>query len=355
MLGAIHTMWFESLLQKYRSNRLISSLLGVGVSAILVIYLARQIDYAHFLRLAKNVPLWFFFILFALFFLLNIFRALRFRMLLDREDLSLTVLFPITLCHNFFVRTLPLMVGEFSYIALLRRHLKIPVSEGVRSLFEARLFDLQFVIFGGACGLLIMKYESVGYVLSILVLAGIFIAVNRILFFVLPRGIEPIWTRVVAICPWRHSALLDSIGHKLGTILHQLGRFRRLWALLKVLAFSLCTYGINLSCHLLLLSTLNVNQRLNVLLVVISIAMAAAWFPFSLSGFGIIEGSWAASLVMFTDMEVGPALSVGLFIHCCQVLMTTLLGLLGFVLLTPQVSVRLMSPCNQTQKRVPAS
>ena len=33
--------------------------------------------------------------------------------------------------------------------------------------------------------------------------------------------------------------------------------------------------------------------------------MIAAWFPFSLSGFGVIEGSWAASLVMFTDMEVG--------------------------------------------------
>ena len=267
----------------------------------------------------------------------------------------MAVLFPITLCHNFFVRTLPLMVGEFSYIALLRRHLKIPVSEGARSLFEARLFDLQFVIFGGACGLLIMKYESAGYVLSILALAGILLAVNRILFGVLPRGIGRIWTYITRIYPWRDTTSLDSIGHKLGVISHQLGRFRCPWALLKVLAFSLCTYGINLSCHLLLLSTLNVNQRLNVLLVVISIAMAAAWFPFSLSGFGVIEGSWAASLVMFTDMEVGAALSVGLFIHCCQVLMTGLLGLLGFVLLTPQISVRLMSACNQTQKRVPAS
>ena len=131
-------MRFQSFFQKYGLNRLISPLLGFGVSAILVIYLARQIDYPHFLRLAKNVPLWFFFLLFALFLLLNIFRALRFRILLDQQELPLGVLFPITLCHNFFVRTLPLMVGEFSYIALLRRHLKIPVSEGIRSLFEAR-------------------------------------------------------------------------------------------------------------------------------------------------------------------------------------------------------------------------
>ena len=348
-------MRFQSLFQKHRLNHLISPLLGLGVSIILVIYLVRQIDYPHFIRLAKNVPFWFFFGLFALFFLLNIFRALRFRMLLDREDLPLAVLFPITLCHNFFVRTLPLMVGEFSYIALLRRHLKIPVSEGVRSLFEARLFDLQFVILGGTFGLLGMGHQSTGYVLIILVLAGGLIIVNRVLFSLLPKGIERIWTYINRIYPWHHTALLDSIGHKLGVVSLQLDRFRCLRLLLKALTFSLCTYGVNLSCHLLLLSTLNVNQRLSVLLVVISFVMVAAWFPFSLSGFGVVEGSWAGSLVVFTGMEVGAALSVGLFIHCCQVLMTALLGLLGFVLLTPRVSVRLMSVCNQTQKRVPAS
>jgi len=348
-------VWFQSFLQKHGLNRLISPLLGLGVSGILVIYLARQIDYPHFIRLAKNVPLWFFCGLFALFVLLNVFRALRFRVLLDRKELPLGVLFPITLCHNFFVRTLPLMVGEFSYIALLRRHLKIPVSEGIRSLFEARLFDLQFVIVGGTFGLLTLGREPTGYVLAALALAGGLIIWNRVLFAVLPKGIGRIWTCIIRIYPWHHTALLDSIGHKLGEVSLRLDRFRYLRPLLKALTFSLCTYGINLSCHLLLLSTLNVNQRLNVLLVVISIVMIAAWFPFSLSGFGIIEGSWAGSLVMFTDIEVGAALSVGLFIHCCQVLMTALLGLLGFVLLTPQVRERLRSVCNQIQKRVSTS
>ena len=260
----------------------------------------------------------------------------------------MAVLFPITLCHNFFVRTLPLMLGEFSYIVLLRRHLQIPVSEGIRSLFEARLFDLQFVILGGTFGLLGMGRQSTGYVLTILALAGGLIIANRVLFSVLPKGIGKIWTCIVRIYPWRHTTLLDSTGRKLGEVSLQLDRFRRLRLLLKILTFSLCTYGINLSCHLLLLSTLNVNQRLSVLLVVISIVMIAAWFPFSLSGFGIIEGSWAASLVMFADMEVGAALSVGLFIHCCQVLMTALLGILGFVLLTPRISVKLKAATLKT-------
>ena len=80
---------FQSFLQKHGLNRLISPLLGLGVSVILAIYLARQIDYPHFLHLAKNVPLWFFFGLFALFLLLNIFRALRFRILLGPEGAAI--------------------------------------------------------------------------------------------------------------------------------------------------------------------------------------------------------------------------------------------------------------------------
>lgn len=346
----MYTTWRQSFLQKYCPNHLISPLLGLGVSTILVIYLVRQIDYPHFLHLAKSIPLWFFCVLFALFLLVNIFRALRFRMLLDRGQLPLAVLFPITLCHIFFVRTLPFMVGEFSYIALLRRYLKIPVGAGIRSLFEARLFDLQFVILGGTFGFLTMRSQSTGYVLSLLVVIGVLISANHVFFSVLPKGIERIWTCIIRICPWRHSALLDSVGHKLGEVSLQLHRFRHLRALLKALALSLCIYGINLGIHLFLLSTLNVNQKLSVLLVVISIVMIASWFPFSLSGFGIIEGSWAGSLVMFTDMEVGPALSMGLFIHCCQLLMTILLGLLGFVLLTTRFSTNLRGACDQNQK-----
>ena len=212
------------------------------------------------------------------------------------------------------------------------------------------------LFWGGAFGLLTLGCQPTGYVLAVLALAGGLIIVNRVLFTVLSRSIESeSGPCIVRIYPWRHTTLLDSAGHKLGEVSLQLDRFRCLWLLLKALTLSLCTYGINVSCHLLLLSTLNVNQRLSVLLVVISIVMIAAWFPFSLSGFGVIEGSWAGSLVMFTDMEVGAALSVGFFIHCCQVFMISLLGLLGFILLTPRISLCLMSACNRIQKRVSTS
>ena len=189
----------QSFLHKHQLNRIISSLLGLGVSIILGIYLVRQIDFAHFIVLAKRAPSWLFFLLLVLCLTLNVLRALRFRVLLDEKPLSFAILFPITLCHNFFVRTLPLMVGEFSYIALLRRYLKVPVSEGIRSLFEARVFDLQFVLLGGVFGLLAMRYQSTGYMLSALVLTPLLITGNRVLFPLLSKGAEQIWNHIIQI------------------------------------------------------------------------------------------------------------------------------------------------------------
>ena len=342
-------MQVQSFLHNHQLNRLISPLLGLGVSITLGIYLVQQIDFAHFFVLAKNVPVWLFFLLLALCLLLNVFRALRFRVLLGEKPFPLAILFPITLCHNFFVRTLPLMVGEFSY-ALLRRYLKVPVSEGIRSLFEARFFDLQFVLLSGAFGLLAMEHQSTGYVLSALVLMALLIPGNRVFFPLLSKGVEQDWGYIVQIGSWRHTALRDTISGKLGEISYQLDRFRCLRYLLKVLICSFCTYSINLSFHLLLLTTLNVDQRLNVWLVVIPIVMIASWFPFSLSGFGIVEGSWAGSLVLFANMTIGPALSIGFFIHCCQVLMITLLGGFGFFLLRIRTHVKPQTDANQAKK-----
>ena len=52
----MYTTWKQLYLQESGLNRLISPLLGLGISTILVIYLARQIDYSHFFHLAKSIP-----------------------------------------------------------------------------------------------------------------------------------------------------------------------------------------------------------------------------------------------------------------------------------------------------------
>lgn len=322
--------------KSHRSNRLVWVLLGMGISTTLVIYLIRQIDFENFLVIAKGVPTRIFMMTFVLYLLLNVFRALRFRVLLDQNHLSLGALFSIALYHNFLGRTLPFLVGEASYIILLHRYLKQPVSKGISSLLGARLFELIFVILGGIVGLLTMKtqWTTSNYVLSVLPTCALITLGGTYFSGSLFKGLIPIWTYIVQIGPWRHLALLDFVKLKLVDISSQLDLIRRPRLFLKTFAFSICTYGISLSLNFLLLKASGINQGLGVSLVVITTVMIASWFPFALSGFGVIEGSWAASLVILAGLETKQAISVGFFIHGCQVFMNALSGLLGFVLLT---------------------
>ena len=77
---------------------------------------------------------------------LNLFRAFRFRILLDKRDSPWRILIPITLYHNFLVRALPFKLGELSYIVLLRSRLNYSMEEGVSSLFGARILELLIIV-----------------------------------------------------------------------------------------------------------------------------------------------------------------------------------------------------------------
>ena len=272
---------------------------------------------------------------------------LRFRLLLDQQHLPIKVLFPIALYHNFWVRTLPFFAGEFSYIALLRRYLNQPISSGVNSLLFSRLFELLLVLLGGTIGLLVVGTQGSAShqvfavlfpVLALIIAGGVYFSDS------LFKSAVRIFCHLVTIGPFQELASLSWVRRKLIAILSELEQKNAKRLFLKTFVFSCCTYGLSLFFYLLLLEACGINLSLGGSLALISIVMIASWFPFTLSGFGVIEGSWAAGLVIFAGLELGQATSVGLFIHACQVLMTASSGLLGFVLLTRANNLQVKTP-----------
>ncbi len=322
--------------KKRRLTRWLFFTLGAGISVGMAIYLVQRIDLAHFTLIATETNLWIFPVIFGIYLLLNLFRALRFRLLLAQQHLPIKVLFPIALYHNFWVRTLPFFAGEFSYIALLRRYLNQPISSGVNSLLFSRLFELLLVLLGGTIGLLVVgtQWSASHQAFAILFPALALIIAGGVYFsdFLFKSAVR-IFCHLVTIGPWRELTFLPWVQRKLITISSQLERENAKRLFIKTFVFSCCTYGLSILFYLLLLESCGINLNLGVSLAVISTVMIASWFPFTLSGLGVIEGSWAAGLVIFAGLELGQGASVGLFIHACQVLMTASSGVLGFVLL----------------------
>ena len=73
-------------------------------------------------------------------------RALRYRSLLKADGVSAVpgtgYMFLITLCRNMFVDMVPARIGEASYVLMLNRGYRVPVSAGLSTLFISVVLDM---------------------------------------------------------------------------------------------------------------------------------------------------------------------------------------------------------------------
>ncbi len=310
--------------------------LSVFVSLGLVVYLLRRFDLNYFVTIVTELPLWILPSAFGLYLFLNICRAYRFRTLLNQNHLPINRLLPVVMYHNFLVRTLPFMTGEISYPALLRRYLNQKVSEGLSSLFGARLFEMLLVVLGGLFGVILWGAQELERAPGLLVssiLGLVFIIL--VLYFAAPLvriGIS-FWRYVIGLTPWRDLALLNQIGERLDEIPEQLGRLRHPRLFVHTFLYSILTYGSSIGFYLLLLSAVGLQANLGILLLVITLVIFVSAIPFSISGFGVIESGWAVALVTLAGIGDEKAIAIGFFMHGCQVLVNVVTGLIGLMML----------------------
>ena len=130
--------------------RLVSVLVTVALLAVLI----GEVKWDEFDQLLGRVAIVSWVGALLAYLALNLFRALRFHVLLDKDDTPWRLLVPITLYHNFLVRALPFKLGELSYIALLRSRLSYSMEEGLSSLFGARILELLIIVLVFTSGVL---------------------------------------------------------------------------------------------------------------------------------------------------------------------------------------------------------
>ena len=310
---------------------------GILISGILVIYLASFVSIDDFLDVAGDVPVWTFVVALVVYVALNLFRAIRFRLLTEEKRPALVPMLAVTLYHNFLLRTMPFQTGEFSYIYLSRRYLGWRASKGVSSLLLVRLFDLLFVLAGAAAGLIIAGTDSLDQPTAVgALLIGLLAVVACAIYFSDRLTEVPIrlagWS--ITLGRWRDSQKLILLQEKLEEIPPQLNSFRAKAVLTRTLITSSLIYGASLSFGLVLLSGTGLDIGVGTMILVISMVMIASWFPVSFGGFGIIEGGWAVGLHVLADVDPSVGVAVGFFMHGSQVLASALTGMLRFALLT---------------------
>jgi hypothetical protein len=311
-------------------------IVGAVISVGLAWYLLRNVDLDEFSRIASNVPVWSLVLAFGLYLLLNFWRALRFRVPLNKDEAPLRILFPITLYHNFLVRTLPFRTGELAYVTLLRQYLHQPVSEGFSSLLGARLFELLLVIMGGLAGLLLSSSQLVeqGQLVLVFLIGGFLVCLGVIYQAGrLTRVLAHVWLWISARSPWSNHRLVGKIGEKLQIVASQLDRMHEPRMFFSMLLLSTCTYGTNTIFYIVVMKALGLEANVGILLPIVSLGMLASFFPLSFLELGVVESGFTFGMVVLAGLQMGQAVPIAFFLHGFQMICAALTGLVGYLML----------------------
>lgn len=317
------------------SRRGVWQALSLVVSVALMVFVLSQVELSEFLHMVRRVPVWVMAGAFLFYLLLAVFRTLRFRAFMGDNRPGVLEMLPIVMYHNFLTRVLPFKTGEISYVLLLNRFLKQPVTEGISSLLSARLFELALVLLGGAFGLLSLHTEQSGlYFVLMLVLLGVYI-VGLYQAGPLLRLSARLWTRTLARPLVRRWPRWDGrVEAKLEEFAGQFARIQNPRLLLTVIALSACTFSMAVAYEIVLIRGVGLELPLGLLLAIIAIKMFIEAAPIAVSGFGVIESSWMFGFVTLAGMDAGEAAALALYLHVAQVLMAALAGLIGWLTLS---------------------
>ena len=304
-------------------SRLIPTLVGLSVLIGLLLIVDWGILWANIRQLSAAHLL----TGFVVYLLLNLFRVLRYRALLEQKHIPFMGLYFISLYHNFFVRVLPFRLGELTYLSLMRGHLGVSMAASASSLLGSRLLELLVII--AIAGLtLALSVVDVGIergLLLLLIGAAIFLS-GLILYF--SGALMMVAAAVVRRwLPGLHRWQVDDRFRQFGL---RLAYLRQPKPFAQALFWSLFTYSCSFGINWVVLDGVGIQPDLPLLVTLISIGMFATAFPFAISGFGMVELGWTLGLTVLMGYSASEAASIGFLLNGYQILCAGVAGSVAY-------------------------
>lgn len=304
-------------------------IISIVIASAIIIFMLSLIQWGDFVDVLSRLSWQSMVAAFIVYVSLNLWRSLRFVALLNRDEVPVLRVFPIALYHNFLVRLLPFKLGEFTYIVLMRNRLNVPVEEGVSSLFGSRLLELLMIILVGAVSLLLsgeIVPNQGGFAVALVVACIVLGIVGFYFIGTIIRMFNRILIRFDSI------GFVAKLIQRLDTLAIEFDRIRHPAIFAKALFWSCFTYGSSFAVNWILLVAVGINVDPVTLIILVSLGMFAAAFPFNISGFGAVELSWTLGLTTLVGLSSSEATSIGLMLNGFHLISAAISGIIGYMI-----------------------
>ncbi len=308
--------------------------IAVVLSVTLVAFLLTQISLGDISETFKRIDPFYILAGFALYATSYVFRALRFRLLLNQKgDFKDT--YSIVCVHNMANSVLPARTGELSYIYLANRVNAIELGEAVATLLAARVFDFIAIssVFLMSAALVKNAPEPTTLIVTI-VAVGLLLTVILLLTLVLKgKSLSTRLDRMVTKLNMRHFRIVKFVlfeGHKAAEIFETIKSSR---IVSRVLAYTFLVWFANYLMTYLIVHQMGMDVSVPELFLGVTLIVFLTLLPIpTILGLGVHEGVWALVFVSFgVSQEL--ALATGFTYHILIICFNVFLGLGGLIML----------------------
>ncbi len=211
-----------------RKRRILSkkTFILFALSIILITVLLMRVDLSRTMDTLLNINPFYALAACFVYFLSNLFKAMRFKVILKEFKISLGKLYIIASYHNFFNQIFPARTGELTFVYYLNKIGNANISKGLHSLLVVRIFDFIIVSIFFVCSILIF-YGAKSSILMITIGALFFIASIVALFYLkwIIIFCKFLYDKLTRVTGLENKSIIQKISEKVDLMIEEFSSF----------------------------------------------------------------------------------------------------------------------------------
>ncbi|MCF6148028.1 MAG: flippase-like domain-containing protein [Candidatus Kuenenia sp.] len=259
----------------------------------------------------------------------QVFRTMRFQCLTHSIKPDIKQLFRVQSLYIFYNYLLPFRTGEVTYVYLARRHLNIPVANGISSLAVARMLDYSLLI---ACYVMIAFFMNLSIApwISILMKGSVACFLVTIVLFLLylfrtNKFVAWFGKNINIFAPWQKNKIFRKFSGEFQKIVQSFREISNVRTGLQTVFYTLCTWLCIFLAFYMITRGLGFSVSFLHMVIVSVIAVMSRTFQ-GVADFGSHEIGWFGGLLLigFSGKDAGIVSFSSHIILLCYMLLVTL-------------------------------
>ncbi|MEM4347931.1 MAG: lysylphosphatidylglycerol synthase transmembrane domain-containing protein [Candidatus Altiarchaeota archaeon] len=316
-----------------KKSSILKILPSLIVSIFLLSILLSQVEFSDIVDTLKKIHFGYLLIAFILYITFNFFRAVRFQLLLNK--ISFFDILLINFMNVFLLNILPSRTGDLFYIYALKKK-KISLKLSAITLFIARVLDaisiailffISLLLIGPMPTLILNTYLT--FILVLLV----FLFIPTIIYFLIKSPtINKLLKNFFCLINLDRVKFIKFTTSKFQEFSSIFNETKIRENFVGLFIYSLLIWISSNVLSFVLVQAMNVNADIFIVIITSSLVVLSSLIPIQgIAGFGIIEGTWATTFILF-GIPKELAISSGIALHIIILVFSTILGVTSYII-----------------------